>query len=256
MTEARATTEGSSRVVVEGSSQTNYYFALSVCVRWVSPACCSATPARVPVPDATRATPQDSMRRAAIRAARLGRARLSSSSLPAPDYDVVVVGGGVMGASVAYHTHQPGRDRRTVPHQSPTTVRLSPTTPVAYHTVPHQVRLSPTTRHWPTRRCACAWSSMAKVPQLSSCASSGRASRLRLGTPRGEACTLSAQPLLRVLELAASRAADVTAVDHSGGRAGHELRARERDALGGRHPTAVLAARQHPGTAAAPPATC
>ena len=44
------------------------------------------------------------MRRAAIRAARLGRARFSSSSLPAQEYDVVVVGGGVMGASVAYHT--------------------------------------------------------------------------------------------------------------------------------------------------------
>ena len=59
--------------------------------------------------------------------------------------------------------HQPGRDRRTAPHQSPTTMNLSPTTPVAYHTVPRQVRRSPTTRHWPTRRCACAWSSMAKV---------------------------------------------------------------------------------------------
>ena len=47
------------------------------------------------------------MRRAAIRAARLGRARFSSSSRPAQDYDVVVVGGGVMGASVAYHTRPP-----------------------------------------------------------------------------------------------------------------------------------------------------
>jgi len=44
------------------------------------------------------------MRRAALSAARLGRARLSSSSRPAQEYDVLVVGGGVMGASVAYHT--------------------------------------------------------------------------------------------------------------------------------------------------------
>lgn len=51
------------------------------------------------------------MRRAVLGAAQLGRARFSSSSRPteksrtlAPMYDVLVVGGGVMGASVAYHT--------------------------------------------------------------------------------------------------------------------------------------------------------
>ena len=37
-----------------------------------------------------------------------------------------------------------------------------------------------------------------------------------LGAPRGEADPLGAQPLPRVLELAAFKAADVTAFDHPG----------------------------------------
>eukprot|EP00964_Phaeocystis_antarctica_P118347 scaffold82147_cov60-Phaeocystis_antarctica.AAC.1 len=59
--------------------------------------------------------------------------------------------------------------------------------------------------------------SMVKVPCLGSCASSGRASRLWAAWhSQGEAGPLRAQPLLRVLEPAASSAADVTAYDHSG----------------------------------------
>ena len=68
------------------------------------------------------------------------------------------------------------------------------------------------------------------VPQLGSCASPGRApgGSGRLGTPRerpalwpsvlpgGEAGPLGAQPPPRVLELAASEAADSAALDHSG----------------------------------------
>ena len=50
--------------------------------------------------------------------------------------------------------------------------------------------------------------SMVKVPQLGSCASSGRASRLWAAQhSQGEAGPLGAQPLPRVLELAASQAA-------------------------------------------------
>eukprot|EP00964_Phaeocystis_antarctica_P089799 scaffold57351_cov50-Phaeocystis_antarctica.AAC.5 len=59
-----------------------------------------------------------------------------------------------------------------------------------------------------------AWSkcpSSAPVPPQGAPGGSGQ-----LGAPRAEACPLVAQPLPRVLELAASRAADFTAFDHSG----------------------------------------
>ena len=64
--------------------------------------------------------------------------------------------------------------------------------------------------------------SMAKVPplavpQLGSCASSGRAWRLWAARrSREEAGPLDAQPLPRVLELTASKAAHFAAFDHSG----------------------------------------
>ena len=65
----------------------------------------SAAPAARHLPRYARhALPRSSMRRAALSAARLGRARFNSSSRPTQEYDVLVVGGGVMGASVAYHT--------------------------------------------------------------------------------------------------------------------------------------------------------
>ena len=55
------------------------------------------------------------------------------------------------------------------------------------------------------------------VPQLGSCASSGRAWRLWAARHSQEqARPLAAQPLPRVLELAASKAANFTAFDHSG----------------------------------------
>eukprot|EP00964_Phaeocystis_antarctica_P022619 scaffold12575_cov47-Phaeocystis_antarctica.AAC.1 len=57
------------------------------------------------------------------------------------------------------------------------------------------------------------------VPQLGSCASSGRAWRLRAARhSREEACPLGAQPLPRVLELAATKTADFPAFDHPGTR--------------------------------------
>ena len=55
------------------------------------------------------------------------------------------------------------------------------------------------------------------VPQLASCASSGRAWRLTARHSQGEARPLGPQPLPRVLELAASRAAESTGFDHPGG---------------------------------------
>ena len=55
------------------------------------------------------------------------------------------------------------------------------------------------------------------VPLLGSCASSGRAWRLRTAWhSQGEPRPRGTQPLPRVLELAASRAADFTAFDHLG----------------------------------------
>ena len=55
------------------------------------------------------------------------------------------------------------------------------------------------------------------VPQLSSCASSGRAWRLRAARhSREEAGPLGAKPLPRVFERAASKAANVTACEHPG----------------------------------------
>jgi hypothetical protein len=55
------------------------------------------------------------------------------------------------------------------------------------------------------------------VPQLGSCASSGRAWRLWAARhSRCEADPLRAQPLPRLLERAASKAADCTAFGHSG----------------------------------------
>ena len=54
------------------------------------------------------------------------------------------------------------------------------------------------------------------VPQLASCASSGRAWRLTARHSQGEARPLGPQPLPRVLELAASRAAESTAFEHAG----------------------------------------
>ena len=55
------------------------------------------------------------------------------------------------------------------------------------------------------------------MPQLGSCGSSGRASRLWAARhSQGEASPLGAQPLPRVLERAASQAAYFTAFDHSG----------------------------------------
>ena len=60
------------------------------------------------------------------------------------------------------------------------------------------------------------------VTQLGSCASSGRAWRLWAARhSQGEAGPLSAQPLPRVLELAASKAADLTAFDHLGAPLSH-----------------------------------
>ena len=56
------------------------------------------------------------------------------------------------------------------------------------------------------------------MPELGSCASSGRAWRLCAARhSQEEAGPLGAQPLPRVLELAASKVAEVTAFDHSGG---------------------------------------
>ena len=89
---------------------------------------------------------------------------------------------------------------------------------------------------------------------LGSCASSAPAppqaapgGSWRLGTPRREAGPLSAQPLLRVLELATSRAANSTACGHPGGggarggRAGGRAGPREK---GGREAaSAQVAAR-------------
>ena len=78
----------------------------------------------------------------------------------------------------------------------------------------------PSRRRWgaqrPSRR-----GSMVRVPalvgpQLGSCASSGRAWRLTARHSQGEARPLGAQPLPRVLELAASRAAESTAFEHAG----------------------------------------
>ena len=55
------------------------------------------------------------------------------------------------------------------------------------------------------------------MPPLGPCASSGRAWRLWAARhSQEEAGPLSAQPLPRVLELAASKVADVTAFDHAG----------------------------------------
>ena len=55
------------------------------------------------------------------------------------------------------------------------------------------------------------------MPQLGSCASLGRTWQLWLARPsQGKAQSLGAQPLPRVLELAASKAADSTACDHPG----------------------------------------
>ena len=55
------------------------------------------------------------------------------------------------------------------------------------------------------------------MPQLGSCASSGRAWRLRAARhSQEEADPLGAQPLPRVLEPAASKAADFSASDHPG----------------------------------------
>ena len=55
------------------------------------------------------------------------------------------------------------------------------------------------------------------APQLGPCASSGRAWRLWAARhSQGEAQPLGAQPLPRVLELAASNVADLTAFDHVG----------------------------------------
>ena len=55
------------------------------------------------------------------------------------------------------------------------------------------------------------------MPWLGSCASSGHAWRLRAAQhSQEEASSLSAQPLPRVLERAASQAADSTAFDHPG----------------------------------------
>ena len=60
------------------------------------------------------------------------------------------------------------------------------------------------------------WHTLA-VPQLGSCASSGRAWRLWAARhSQEEAGPLGTQPLPRVLELAASKAADFTAFDHPG----------------------------------------
>ena len=60
------------------------------------------------------------------------------------------------------------------------------------------------------------WHTLA-VPQLGSCASSGRAWRLWAARhSQEEAGPLGTQPLPRVLELAASKAADFTAFDPSG----------------------------------------
>ena len=57
------------------------------------------------------------------------------------------------------------------------------------------------------------------VPQLGSCASSGRARRLWLAWhSQGEAQPLGAQPMPRVLERAASKVAESTAFDPSGGQ--------------------------------------
>ena len=55
------------------------------------------------------------------------------------------------------------------------------------------------------------------VPQLGSCASSRRALRLQAARhSQEEASPLWAQPMPRVLELAASKAADSTAFEHPG----------------------------------------
>ena len=55
------------------------------------------------------------------------------------------------------------------------------------------------------------------MPQLGSCASSGRTRRLWAARhSQEEACPLGAQPLPRVLERSASKAADFTGFDHSG----------------------------------------
>ena len=62
-------------------------------------------------------------------------------------------------------------------------------------------------------------SAVCAVPQLGSCASSGHAWRLSWRI-FGEAGPLGAQPLPRVLEPAASKAADFPAFDHSGGAGG------------------------------------
>ena len=55
------------------------------------------------------------------------------------------------------------------------------------------------------------------MPQLGSCASSGRAWRLWAARHfQGAAGPLGAQPLLLGLERAAPKAADLTALDHTG----------------------------------------
>ena len=62
------------------------------------------------------------------------------------------------------------------------------------------------------------------VPQLGCCASSGRAWRLWTARhSQGEADPLGAQPLPRVLEPAASKAADSPAFDHPGAANTHHL---------------------------------
>ena len=61
------------------------------------------------------------------------------------------------------------------------------------------------------------------VPQLGSSASAGRAWRLWAARhSQEEAGPLSAQPLPRVLELAASNAAELTVFDHTGNGYGRE----------------------------------
>ena len=79
-------------------------------------------------------------------------------------------------------------------------------------------------RRWRScRRCgSMVKSAVWPVPQLGCCASSGRGWRFRAARhSQEEAGPLDAQPLPRVLELAASKAADFTAFDHVGARGGH-----------------------------------
>ena len=79
----------------------------------------------------------------------------------------------------------------------------------------------PSRRRWgaqrPSRRGSMVGVPALVGPQLGSCASSGRAWRLTARHSQGEARPLGPQPLPRVLELAASRAAESTGFDHPGG---------------------------------------